>query len=170
MQNLTLTGWSPFRCMCLWYKKQSKYSVQIFFFFVTLKRKYMLTLPRSLKTRVPKTKSNLLQSPPIYTDSVASRNESFRFILCTFRISSDNWNTQQTPSGASLLTFNNYLPQCNVGLSLAGPQGVLTNHLLSFSPLHTLTLTQTYRNTHTYIHKAQWIELWSNTSMNTPNC
>lgn len=52
-----------------------------FFFFVTLNQKYLLAPTRIPQRRVPKTTSNLLQSPPIYTDSVASRNKSFHLFM-----------------------------------------------------------------------------------------
>lgn len=130
MQNLTLTGWLPFRCMCLWYKKQSKYSVQIFFL-CNSTQIYLLTLHSPVpKDTVPKTKSNLLQSPPIYTDSVASCNKSFLFIyvhseyLQTTEI--HNKIPQTSPSSHSLT--NNL--KCTGVLSLAGPLGVLTNRLI----------------------------------------
>ncbi|TMS14397.1 hypothetical protein E3U43_022877 [Larimichthys crocea] len=119
--------------MCLWYKKQSKYSVQIFFF-VTLKENICFPSPTP-KDRVPKTKSNLLQSPPIYTDSVASSNESFHI----FYVHSEYLQTTEInkpPTGVSLLTFTNNLPQCKAVLSLAGPQGVL---ITSHTHTHTYT-------------------------------
>lgn len=150
MQNLTLTGWSPFRCMCLWYKKQSKYSVQIFF--CNSKRKYLLTLPRSLKTEYQKPKVIYCRAL-LYTQTLwhhATRASiSFMYIQNIFRQLKYTTN----PTGDPHLTFTNNLPQCKVVLSLAGPQGVLTNHLLSFSPSHTHSLRPT--ETHTYIHKAQ---------------
>lgn len=65
-------------------QKQSKYSVQIFFFFCNSKWKYLFLRPHAPPLPGPqiqstKNQSNLLQSPPIYTDSVASRNKSFLF-------------------------------------------------------------------------------------------
>lgn len=152
MQNLTLTGWSPFRCMCLWYKKQSKYSVQIFF--CNSKLKISVNPPLIPKDRVPKTISNLLQSPPIYTDSVASRNESFHFFFFFFFMYIQNIFKQlkytTNPTGVSLHASTNDLTQCKVVLSLAEHQRGLTDHLFSLNPSH--TLTQTYRNTHTHTY------------------
>lgn len=143
MQNLTLSGWSPFRCMCLWYKKQSKYSVQIFF--CNSKRKYLFTLPRSLKTEYQKPKVIYCRAL-LYTQTLwhhATRASTcFMYIQNIFRQLKYTTN----PTVLSLLAFTNKPPQCKLVLSLAGPQGVLTNHLVSFSPSH--TLTQTYRNTH----------------------
>lgn len=156
--------------MCLWYKKQSKYSVQISF--VTLNKKTSGNPPLIPKDRVPKTISNLLQSPPIYTDSVASRNESFHLFyvhseyLETTEIHNEPTDVSLSLSPSSSHSLTTSL-SVKVVLSLAGPQGALTNHLVSFSPSHTHSLRLT--ETHTYINKAQWIELWSNTSMNTPN-
>lgn len=113
-----------------------------------------------------------MQSPPIYTDSVASRNESFHLFyvhseyLETTEIHNEPTDVSLSPSPSSSHSLTTSL-SVKVVLSLAGPQGALTNHLVSFSPshMHSLRLTET----HTYINKAQWIELWSNTSMNTPN-
>lgn len=62
-----------FRCMCLWYKKQSKYSVQIFFkFYTNILFNPPIPIP-SPKVQVPITKVHFCQSHLIIqcTDSVA---------------------------------------------------------------------------------------------------
>lgn len=114
--------------------------------------------PKSPKTRVPKTKSNLLQSPPIYTDSVASCNKSFHLFMYIQNIFKQLKDTTH-PTSMSLLALTVSSPFLGWEFRPIAS---------SRSALH--TLTHSYRDTHTYIHKAQWIELWSNTSMNTPNC
>lgn len=90
MQNLTLTGWSPFRCMCLWYKKQSKYSVQISFFFCNSKQIYLLTLPSPVpKDTVPKKPKEIYCRALLYTQTLwhhATRASfSFMYIQNIFR-------------------------------------------------------------------------------------
>ena len=122
-----------------------------FFFSCNSKQKYLLNpfplSPWSLKTRVPKTN----RSPPIYTDSVASRGGSFHILTYIhFRTS------------LKQLKIHNKLPLCAPSSS---SQGVLTNHSFPVSLSRFIT-----HILYTHIHKAQWIELWSNTSMNTPNC
>ena len=134
MQNLTLTGWSPFRCMCLWYKKQSKYSVQIFF--VTLNEKYLLTQPRSPNTEYQKPKVIYCRAL-LYTQTLWHRATRASICLCTFRISLNTHQTPQVcPSSYSPITWT------------PGSSSQSSPLVLSLSH----TLTQPYGDTHTYIH------------------
>lgn len=137
MQNLTLTGWSPFRCMCLWYKNNQnivcKYS---FFFFVTLNENICFYAPTPLpsqvpKYRVPKTKVIYCRAL-LYTQTLWHRatraSFSFMYIQNIFK------QLRYTHKKKTLLTFADDLTRGKVVLSLAGPPGVLTNYLFSFSP------------------------------------
>lgn len=136
------------------------------YFFVTLKEKYLSSLnppPKSPKTKVPKTKSNLLQSPPIYTDSVASRDKSFHLFMYIQNISKQLKDTNSTSVSLIALAISSPFLGWEFW-PITSPRSAPLTLTHSYGDAHART------HTHTYIHKAQWIELWSNTSMNTPNC
>lgn len=135
------------------------------YFFVTLKEKYLSSLnppqnPQRRKYQKPKV---IYCRALLYTQTLWHHATRASICLCTFRISSKQLKDTTNPTSVSLIT-----------LAISSPFLGWEFWPITSPRSAPLTLTHSYgdarTHTHTYIHKAQWIELWSNTSMNTPNC
>lgn len=128
--------------------------------------------PKLPKTRVPKKKKK--KKPKViycrallYTLTLWHRATRASICLCTFRISLDDGNTHQSAQKCVPPRIHELSPRLS-WTSRGSNISALPVQPFSLTRTHTVRFTETL--THTYIHKAQWIELWSKTSMNTPNC